>query len=863
MILWLTSKSGYNPGIRAVLLSNLRARGVAPSSVIFNSLHFKAPLLAESDPKRMLDKFTMAQARKVLDNEIAQLRPSLIVVNDLETLRVVTGIKVVLGRVRGSLYWYGNPATPCIVIDGFNSIRFSRSGKFIFELDLDKIARWALGQPKNEPAFDYRLCKTVDEVAKYAAEAENATMVSSDTETSAGFISCVTYTYDTRDGKLISFVVPFFDPRQENGAYWQEEADEVRVRKILRKLNASSVVKAYQNGMYDAAYKIKEGFPPVNFLVDTKTLMHSLWIEAPRALHNIASYFVDHYTYWKDDSKGDDDGEGWMKNDETINKYWNYNALDGYYTWLGAIELISRITKLKWAMRNYSERIALSCGPLLAASLRGILVAPNRHSKIMREQQVAAQKGEQDLNRLTGEPDFNVNSSNDVAWLLYDLLGAKRTRIQRKGTKLGPRSTDEKVLRLMKEQRNVFVNNAIDRILRAKKPLGVLSKYGDIRKLTYRNNRFLSWHASDGTDTYRLNSTNSQFWTGTNIMNLQPNIQEMFVADPDYIFLDIDFSASDDWFIAHEAQDEDKINVLKTKDVHSYHASKFFKLDYDKVVKGKKNHEDWVVNAITGVRQVSKKVAHGRNFRMEAEMLYNLAGRDMMVATAKLMGYKNADGLDDKELIGICKILIDMYDHKTKGMYKRIRPWQDETVVELKVNQNNAINAFGQTRHFFGSADDPETQRALSAYYGQSGTAGNANRSLTEIYYSGVDDGKNCLFLAQVHDSFLFMIHKDCFNEKIKTIKAIMEKEIELKGRKFSVPVNIEVGLTWGKKLMPWIDTLTYSDIVKHEKETYALKFPEGNEALLEELGNINFTEFNLSELDELGEEVEVEYEPA
>jgi DNA polymerase I-like protein with 3'-5' exonuclease and polymerase domains len=849
MILWLTSKSGYSPGIRQILTATIARQGIRASSIIYNSLHYKAPLLAEHDKNKMPDKFAIAQALKVLDAEIEQLKPTLIVINDESTLRAITGSKYTLSTVRGSLYFYRS--VPAIVIDGFNSIRFKKYGKFVFELDLAKIARWAKGEQNNEPAFDYTVCKTVDEVVAEVEAAKNSTVVATDTETTGGFISCVSYTYDTPDRRLRTFVVPFFDPWCEEGAYWAEEVDETKVREKLKELNEASVVKIMQNGSYDCAYFIKEGMPPVNYLIDTQLLMHSMWIEAPKKLHNIASYFVDHYTYWKDENKGVRE-DGFGKTHEAIEKYWRYNGLDSYNTWLGAQELLKRIVVLPWALYNYSERIALSNGPLLAASLRGIKVDRNRHDIIMREQGILAEKGKLDLQRLSGEPDFNVNSPNDVAWLLYDVLGAKPTRLQRKGTKLGPRSTDEKVLKLMKEQRNFFVSHAIDRILKAKKPAAVLSKYGDMRELCYKDDRFLSWHNAAGTETYRLNSGSSQFWTGTNAQNLQPFIQEMFTADKDYVFLDADFSASDDWFIAHEAQDEAKIAILKSgRDVHCTHASVFFKRPYDEIYAGYKNKEEWVIHPITGVRQASKKIAHGKNFRMQATMMYNLMGRDAAVETARALGYKNPERLDDKELIGMCNMLCDMYDHPRTGMYKRIRPWQDETVEELKKNDGLATNAFGFTRNFFGSADDHATQRELSAYFGQSGTASNANRSLREIFYNSVDDGRTCLFLVQVHDSLKFLVHRNCMSTKISQIKKIMEKEITLKGRSFHVPVNLEVGLTDGKKMIPWRDDLTYEEIVEHEHKTYDKRFPKGTAALLASLEAINFDETTLDNLEE------------
>lgn len=850
-ILWLCDPPFMKQGtVRAIINTALARAGVPFGSIMYNDLRSKTPGLAEYNPKKKLPDHLLEKARKNLDNDLAILKPGLIVLNDEAAVRVVTGQKYALGTVRGSLYYYRN--IPCLVLGLHRGILYRHTAGFEFELDLAKIARWATGKQHDEPAFDYTLCKTVDEVRSHAEAAKNSAMVATDRETASGFVTCTAYTYNTPEGKLRTFEVPFYDPWAENGAYWQREEDEREVWKIIGDLNASPVTKAFANGTYDCAYDIQCGVPSTNYLLDTQNLIHSIWPEAPKSLDSVASYTCDHYTYWKDENKGaKEDGLG--RNYEGLHRYWRYNGMDSYYTWLSAVGLLNKLIATPYAVANYNSEFRLSVGPCLAASLRGLKTDKLRHEIIMTEKKIEFEAGKKDMKALANEPDFNVNSPSNVAWLLYDILGAKATRIQRKGSKLGPRSTDEKVLRLMKEQRNFWVDHAIDRLLEAKKPGGVLSKYGDYWKLCYRNGRFLSWHNASGTDTFRLNSGSCQFWTGTNGQNFQPEIQEMFVADPDYVFVDIDYSASDDWFIAHEAQDEDKITNLKTRDVHSWHSHKFFGFGYDKVVQGKKQHEPWVVHAITGVRQISKKVAHGKNFLMGGATLYNTAGRDMIVAAAKMLGHERAEGMSDKELIGVCKTLGDIYDHPRTGMYKRIRPWQREIVQELKDNGNCATNAFGITRKFFGNADDHETQRALCSYFGQSGTSGNVNRATNEIFYSGVDDGRTCMFVLQVHDSLKFLVHKSALHDKIRAIKTIMEKPVTIRGRTFTVPVEISVGLTDGKKMLDYRPDLTYDDLVEHERKTFGGKFTQ--QKLMDLLSKITFADdqiINEEELDQI-----------
>lgn len=840
MLLWLTGHyggKGLSGPIQAVLKGALAKQGIKPSEVIFNSLHFKTPLLREHTKRKAPDKRQVEKATANLRDDIRILRPSLIVVNDDDTLSVITGKKYTLATTRGSLYYFDG--IPCIVIEEFKSLNYKDYAQWQFEHDLAKIVRWYTGRQKNEPAFRYTLCNSVDQVVAHCAAAENSVFIAEDIETANGFITSIAFTYIDAEGKLVTFTVPFYNPQESDGAYWRSTEEEIAVRKAIQKLQRSPVLKGYQNGTYDCAYQLVQSMEPVNYLFDSQNMMHCLWVELPKKLHNISSYFIDHYTYWKDEGKGDKE-DGFGKGRAGLEQYWRYNGLDSYYTFLCIWYLVRYYNhpEFAYAIPNYDSEFTLSIGPCLAASMRGIPVDRSRHNKIMAEQLAKADEGREDLKRLSGDRDYNVGSPNDNAWLLYDVLGAQTTRLQRKGSKYGPRSTDEKVLFLMKEQRNFFINNAIDRIFRAKKPQGILSKYGNWYKLVTKG-RFLSWHNAAATETFRFNSGSSQFWTGTNGQNLQPFIQEMFVAYDDYVIVDCDYSASDDWFIAYHAGDEGKINTLKTKDTHSFHAATFFKLSYDDVVRGKKAGEAWVVDAIKGVRQIAKKFNHGANFRMGPEMLYNLMGRDMAVSTAKLMGHANAEQMSDKELIGMCRHILDLYDHPKIGMYKRIRPWHDETTQELKDRHGLVTNAHGITRSFLKSPDDHAVQRALSSYYGQSGTSGNINRALREIFYSGLDDGKRVVFVLQVHDSLKFLVHRSALH-LVAEIKAIMEKPVTINGNSFVVPVSVECGITDGKKMLPWRPDITYEELVAHEAKTYAAKFPKGNDAFLNTLGDIN-----------------------
>lgn len=834
-----------------MILTALRGKGVASSDITFFSLHHKVPNLAILDKKRMPFAHNAEAAAFALLQQLRQLKPRLIVVNDEPTLRALLGRPYTLSQVRGSVYEFDG--LPMLVLDKFENLwadtwksarddsddpaktkrTFGKAGKWVFGLDLEKLARYATGRQKNEPHFEFILCQTVEDVRYHCERAKCATLLATDTETRNGYITVVSFTYDDA-GRLYTFCVPFSDPWADDGCVWSF-ADDLAVRRLIADLLASPVPKTVQNIMYDCAYFVHEGMTPVNVLYDPSIMTWALWCEAPKKLHFITSYFVDTYRYWKDERKGmAEDNTGRTRDD--LLRYWEYNGRDSHYLWLDTKELVSRIIQTPWAISNYNSALALSLGPCFAASLRGMKHSKHRHSHIMRAKMEAARAGEADVRRLTGEADFNLRSTQDVAWFLYDFLGAKPTRIQSKKDdegkrgrkkKYGPRSTDEKVLKLIKEQRNPLVNNFIDRLLRAKKPASDLSKYGDYDELTI-NGRFVSWLNPTATTTSRFNSTSGQFWKGTNAQNIQVPMREMFVADPDYCYVSFDYSASDDVFIAYECEDPDKIARVtdRTRDTHCHHCSIFFQMDYQKIYDGWKNEESWVVDEPRGVRQITKKVTHGRNYREEAETMYNLMGRDAVIAAARALGHTAPERYNDAQLIGVCAYLIDMYDHPIRGMYKRLRPWQGEIVRDAVKNGNKATFAHGFTRHFFGNlAEDHAAQRELSACYGQSATAGNINRALRKIYYSGLDDGTTCLFVSQVHDNLMFLVHKEHLHRIVPEIRRIMEAPTSIHGRSMFVPVDTKVGLTWSKYMLSYKPDLTWEKIMAYEKEKFGDRY--------------------------------------
>jgi len=851
-ILWLTNKqaTGSIGGSRFVISELLNAQGFdADTHVAYRSLHTKVPGLkgeiVEGKKKRKaVDEKTRAVALHALAEYISETNPTVIAVDDERTIHAITGKSYAQMTVAGSVY-YAN-GIPVVCLNTVASLRMFGYGKFVYEMHLAKLVRYANGSITPEPPFNYTLCTTAEQVQQHCRAAKRASMLALDIETRYTFITSIAYTYDTPDGNVHTFAVPFFHPMKPTGEYWPG-ASETVVRALLRDLHASSVPKVTQNGTYDQAYCIDQHMPFTSWWLDTQIFMHSLWVEAPRDLASIASYFVDRYQYWKDDSKGVKD-DTFGKTEADLLTYWRYNGLDTYYTYLGARALLRQIRPVSWALKNYSDTFSLAVGPYFAMGLRGSKMHKARHAQIVDKYAKLAKRNVESVKRFVDEPDYNPGSPQHNAWALYDLLCVKPTRLQRKGSKYGERSTDEKVLKLIKEQNNVFANHFINRLLAAKKPTNIVSNFGEYERVAL-NGRF-TYTLAPLTDTSRCRSSHSPFWVGRNVQNVQAKLREFIVADDDYFLVEIDYSASDDRFIAYESEDPAKMELVESgKDPHCFHASVFFSMPYDKIVEGWKNEEPWCVDPISGVRQNTKRIGHGKNFLMGSTMLYNLMGREAAIATAKALGHPEAESMTDKELIAVCQSLSDKYDHPKFGMYLRLREWQDSVAVDCARNGGLASTAYGFTRKFFGDPlKEHRVRRKIAAFYGQGDTAGNINRATKAIWYDGIDDGNTIMLIKQVHDSLVFLVHKSHM-AAVPLIIEIMEKPVTIHGRSMRVPVDVKVGLTWGKQMLSWKPELTYADLCAHEEKAFGavyendfitaianLKFSMGSDSLLQDV---------------------------
>lgn len=687
-----------------------------------------------------------------------------------------------------------------------------------------------------EKPVAYMLPTSVADLKACERIAARSQLIATDVETSGGYISCVGFACEVDRPVVPVFVIPLYvNLTESNGLYWKDESTTAIACQIIGNILANPVPKAMHNGGYDMAYFFKYGWYVNNYIFDTMHMMHSTWPSIPRSLFMGASMFLSNYRYWKDDAKevGEDGKVKWQTpvDVDATARYWHYNGLDCANT----LELCLAILRLwtgqhnarfpNWApgynhaWRTYVRQFSLEFGPCLYMSMTGIRADTNRQIAMTEKLAADAEKALHNLRILVDNPEFNPNSPPQVATLLYDHLDIKP--LARKG-----RVTDKRILQKFADMHPIY-NDVITSINKAKEPRNNMSKYGaagfgggEGKGFPFYYGDWWLYQLKTTTVTRRLASSGHNFGYGTQVQNVPKPMRVMCVANPGEYLVSSDYSQSDSYFVAFESQDATMIEtVLDDRDTHSVHVEFFFGHKYEDVVRGNKNNEDWVVDPVTGVRQIIKKVSHGTNYDMGGEtMLLNVRREaavtlvNAILASPRAKLFMTYMGLDaskgaafyagqgamwsDQLLAKACEFAQKLY----YARYPTLAKWKKNGVQEAGAS-GGVITMFGGSSTVM-LCHPTKNPRFVPAAYGQGGTAGNINNAMLRLFFLAEDMWrKGFRMVIQVHDELVCAVPRNDLGLELTAQKiAIMESECQIHGRKFVVPVEAELSLTWTAK---------------------------------------------------------------
>jgi len=825
-ILYFTDKTGISTGYRTLFHQILLKNRIRVSQVLTTSVYAKIPeALKKVTQKRWgLNKEHTAEVIQVVDAMIKIAKPSMLVVSCPAVLGALVGVDNI-ESCRGSVYAYrGLPVAVVLPISALNThvqtkmrdeegvnVYKVKAGSWILQQDWGKIGRWFRGEKKAQPPFVYSVARTLDEV-KFACEwLSRAVAISMDIETKGAdvFISCIGYTGMLPSGEMRTFVVPFYSAFIPGGNYWGSQESLGEVVLIVREINSNNAIKILQNGGYDASHCIYWRLPFAGYYLDTLHLWHSLYCELPKRLDFITSFCCDDYEFWKEDSKGIEEVDE-LKRDKDMEKYWRYNALDCYYTFVNTLVLLPTVLKQEWAIGNYEKEFRSKLCYLII-SLRGIHANKVRLGEHEGHLLQESEQLEHELKIMVDDPDFNPRSPAQVSQLFYEILGAKKRKIQ---GKFG--NVSELTLRAISHDHPLFAAYA-EKLRKTKQPRKTIS---DICRARMKTSRIRTNLNAAGTETWRCSSATSNFWDGRNLQNIPAKFRDWMEADDGYFMFDADYSQSDAVFVAYESEDEKYIETMSSgKDSHALHAAYFFRTTYEIIIKGVKEDDPFIVHPTKGIRNLTKRVVHGANFRMEGTTLFFTMRKEAVIAAAIALGHRDAHRWQDKQLIKFAQTLLDGF---RKDLYPGLPAWYSR--IETKIKQTRMLtNAYGMTRVIFGDVTDQGTFREGTAFFGQGDTAGNINRSVHELMLGYIPktfrDGPNphrnekaynaekdgVQFLLQVHDSLVGQIPvKSNYVTILNNILTVMERPCIINGRIMRVAADCKVGVPWGKSMIKW-----------------------------------------------------------
>jgi len=629
-----------------------------------------------------------------------------------------------------------NAPLDVLVLNPLKHLVSTPSGMFIAKRFVSKVTRPQAWFPQTD--FTWQLWKP--EISdQLLVKFMNARLLSVDIETyrddELRRIHCVGYCALFADGSTHSIVVPFKD---------------MLAHSFVKKLNASNVPKLFQNGRYDNAYFARWNVVVNNWLHDTLHLFHSWYAELPKRLDFITAFAVRKVRYWKDDSAGDE------------YNLFEYNAKDCWATMNAYLSLLKEAPA--WATNNYLQEFPLVF-PCAHVELDGILLDKARFDAAKAKAEERLEEVAVRIRTIFGDK-FNPGSSDQVKRLLT-VLGMGPT----------PESSDNAAL-VACASAHPFNEHLISLILAYRKQSKLLSTYFQWDKFWL--GRCLYQLDPAGTDSGRLASRASNFWTGLQIQNIPrgPAIKQFFMCDYGWDGLgEGDYSQSEARCVGYMSGCQSLINLVESdKDYHRWNAHKFFGVDYDKID--------------TALRDLAKRVNHGANYNMGASVLLDTMG-PKRVAQARLLLSLPAKW----SLIDICKHLLQVYE-RTYPEVKR--DWYNAIKREISLTKK-LVSPLGWTRYFF--ADPSKSKPALNAAVAhgpQNLSVSVINRPFYRLWRDSVygDLRGRLRIKAQIHDSIFFAWRgaevPSIVQERMRN--PVQVRDINGVTRTMLIPVDMSIG---------------------------------------------------------------------
>ena len=422
--------------------------------------------------------------------------------------------------------------------------------------------------------------------------------------------------------------------------------------------------------------------------------------------------------------------------------------------------------------------------PLMFMTARGIRVNPTALNNIKKEKAEELQATLKELHLEVGY-ELNPLSPNQVSEYFYDKLG-----LQPYTNKKGQATTDDKAM--IRLARRGY--RAADLIQKCRALNKLSSSY--LQRSWDSDGRLRCDWKPRGTRTGRLSSSESIYKTGMNLQNLPPGYKPFLIADQGYLLVEQD-KAKAEWVItAYVSGCPVMLAALDSgKDIHALTASKITGVEYDLI-----KDEDKALGNETDRQKLRERR------EKEFPLLLKQARILPSSMTLRQTGKKSNHALNYKEGVGVFALENEITETEAAPIvrsyaetYIGLIPWWAS--VEAQIKSNRIItNLWGLQRKFYGKIDNQLIKAAI-AHIPQSTNALLINKAIIDIYEL---NPQYLELLAQVHDSILWQhpigkasLNKP-FQDAVQTCTNILNRELEVDGRKFTIDTDTKVGLNCG-----------------------------------------------------------------
>lgn len=388
-----------------------------------------------------------------------------------------------------------------------------------------------------------------------------------------------------------------------------------------------------------------------------------------------------------------------------------------------------------------------------------------------------------------GDP-LNVGSPQQMQHLLYCKIGVpvrlrgklSKSRLQVGVRDAGP-STDEKAVEwaLINDiPKDDWRREALAALLKVKSATTRCSLYHDKWPLWRHTDGLVHPYVTDyGTDTGRPTAHSM------NILQVSKKDKAMrscFIPpNQDYLCVAIDFNGQEIRLMANLSQDPVLLSVYDPndeKDLHSMTGCGIAGMSYDAFVAARKDGDHPQHKFVEAVRgKKAKQVNFGMAYGAGPATLSRSALVPVPEAQEMLEG--------------------------AMGLYKRIRPWQEET-GQFMAQNGFTLTAYGNKRHATPdvfSTDNGKVgrQHRQGTNFTIQGTAADMLRiALTKVAESGMLDRLRMVFFAPIYDEVVAWVHKDDVLAYCQEMGAILESTTPPGHTVRQVP-EYSVGADWGR----------------------------------------------------------------